>query len=297
MRISAFAVASPTTIEPGSATPWSRAATFVVSPIDTAWGEAAADEADRGLAGVDPDADVEVRDLPGPRPPGVLLYLGDDRERGPRRALGVVLVRPAGRRRRRRSRRPCTPGRLPPNCSTARLMRLTHSPITSLTSSGPRRSPSVVEPTMSAKSAVTAGARPRPGAGIAGRRARLGRDARLDGQASSAAAERREHGLRLADRPRPRRTRRRRWTRSPALSARGPSIALAVDPGAVERAEILDLEPAARRHGSPRGVARSSGSSMVTSASTRPTTSSVSTAIRCPASGPSFITSEGTWRV
>ena len=40
MRISAFAVASPTTIEPGAATPCSRAATFVVSPIATAWGEA-----------------------------------------------------------------------------------------------------------------------------------------------------------------------------------------------------------------------------------------------------------------
>src|SRR5205823_10366978 len=44
---------------------------------------------------------------------------------------------------------------VPPNSSTAPLTRVTHSPTSAFTSSGSRRSPSAVEPTMSAKSAVT----------------------------------------------------------------------------------------------------------------------------------------------
>ena len=55
---------------PGSADAWSRAATFVVSPTATDCGSACADEADGGLAGVDPDAGTEVGDAPGvARPP------------------------------------------------------------------------------------------------------------------------------------------------------------------------------------------------------------------------------------
>src|SRR5207344_427493 len=42
----------------------------------------------------------------------------------------------------------------PPKSSTARLIRVTHSPTSALTSSGPSRSPRPVDPTMSANSAV-----------------------------------------------------------------------------------------------------------------------------------------------
>src|SRR5438105_10646661 len=44
---------------------------------------------------------------------------------------------------------------VPPNSSTVRLMRETHSPINAFTSSGPSRSPKPVEPTTSANRAVT----------------------------------------------------------------------------------------------------------------------------------------------
>src|SRR6266545_1659966 len=43
---------------------------------------------------------------------------------------------------------------VPPNSSTARDMRVTHSPTRAFTSSGPRRSPSAVDPTTSANRAV-----------------------------------------------------------------------------------------------------------------------------------------------
>src|SRR5205823_4785816 len=44
---------------------------------------------------------------------------------------------------------------VPPNSSTAPPRRVMHSPTSAFTSSGSRRSPSAVDPTMSAKSAVT----------------------------------------------------------------------------------------------------------------------------------------------
>src|SRR6266581_3391880 len=44
---------------------------------------------------------------------------------------------------------------VPPNSSTARLMRLTHSPIRAFTPSGPRRSPSAVDPTTPANRPVS----------------------------------------------------------------------------------------------------------------------------------------------
>src|ERR671937_1223407 len=44
---------------------------------------------------------------------------------------------------------------VPPNSSTTRLIRVTHSPTSAFTSSGLSRSPKPVEPTMSAKRAVT----------------------------------------------------------------------------------------------------------------------------------------------
>src|SRR5215831_5908276 len=57
------------------------------------------------------------------------------------------------------------------------------------------------------------------------------------------------------------------------------------------RSSISSASPTGRIAACRREI---SGSSIVTSASTRPTTSSVSTGTRCPASGPSFMIREGT---
>ena len=200
----------------------SRAATFVVSPDrDRLWAS---------------------RRRPGPTAAGPVLIptrtlkseicheLLDLRGRtpAPRRRSRAQSV-PRARRRPRGPEAPkkaaipspmyaCT---MPPNCSTAWLIRPTNSPITSLTSSGLRRSPSVVEPTMSANSAVTgrssscrepAAAAPASAGSRAAPRGRRGR-----GTVRSRSSRAR------SARPRPRTRQPPTCTRSPLASTRRPS--------------------------------------------------------------------------
>ena len=89
-----FAVASPTTIVPGPAMLWSRAATFVVSP-STPPGARRRRPARPPHAGVDPDANVEVGDLPRASRPPRRTAVRRLRSRAQSvRALGVVLMGP-----------------------------------------------------------------------------------------------------------------------------------------------------------------------------------------------------------
>ena len=155
VRIKVFAVASPTTIVPGPAMLWSRAATFVVSPIDTAWGEAAP----TSPTAVTPVL-IPMRTLKS-EICHALLTSSAYRCTSAAIASAVRAARSAssswarGKPKKAAIPSPMYACTMPPNCSTAWLIRLTHSPMTSLVSSGLRRSPRLVEPTMSANSAVT----------------------------------------------------------------------------------------------------------------------------------------------
>ena len=92
--ISRWAVVSPVTIVPGAAAAWSRAATFVISPSATACGVAGPDHADSREPAVDPDADVELLDLPGlANVAPVRPHHLEHREPRLGGAVGVVLVR------------------------------------------------------------------------------------------------------------------------------------------------------------------------------------------------------------
>ena len=114
-----------------------------------------ADEPDRCLPRVDPDPGVEVGDFPGRLDlTAVFADVSEDRKGRTGRALRVVLV---CLRNAEEGSDPiahvCLDDAAVP--FHGRVIRLTNSPITTFTSSGLRRSPSVVEPTMSANSAVT----------------------------------------------------------------------------------------------------------------------------------------------
>ena len=116
----------------------------------------AADGPQHREPGLDPDPDGEPLDAPIARDrvassPDRL----DDAQAGQDRPLGIVLV---GDRRAEQGQQAVA--RVlghgsPPNSATASAIRVTAPPTIALKSSGSRRSPSAVEPTTSAKSAVT----------------------------------------------------------------------------------------------------------------------------------------------
>ena len=114
-----------------------------------------ADQADRGLAAVDADADVEVLDLPRrANVCGVLLDDGEDAERGERGSLGIVLV---CRRDTEEGADAVSHVRL--DVAAVLLDRTAHAGDALahelLHLRGESRSPNDVEPTTSANSAVT----------------------------------------------------------------------------------------------------------------------------------------------
>ena len=153
--ISRRAVPSPTRIVPGSAAAWIRAATLVMSPSTT----------DRGCAA--PTAPTAARPLLIPT-----RTLNSSMPHAWRMssAYAVTVASTAsaasaarsgssscadGTPKQAQMPSPMYDSTTPPYSSTARLMRVMHSPTSAFTSSGRSRSPSPVEPTMSAKSAVT----------------------------------------------------------------------------------------------------------------------------------------------
>ena len=83
------AVVPPTTISPGAAASWSRAARLTASPVTIRSARGAA--AGTGLAGVDADPDLELLGGPVARVPG--CETGEHPERGPHRPSWIVLVR------------------------------------------------------------------------------------------------------------------------------------------------------------------------------------------------------------
>ncbi len=149
------AVASPTAIVPGSVVDWSRAATLVASPSATWLGSAA------------PTSPTAVWPLLMPTRTSKSSIFQAARMSAPYSST-TARIRSAASAARSGSSSwasgtpksaqipsPMYAWTWPPYSSTARLMRVTHSPTSAFTSAGESRSPSDVEPTTSAKSAVT----------------------------------------------------------------------------------------------------------------------------------------------
>ena len=153
--ISRRAVLSPTRIVPGSAAAWIRAAMLVMSPSTT----------DRGWAA--PTAPTAASPL---LMPTRTLNSSIPHAWRMSSAYAATVASTAspdsaarsgssscadGTPKQAQMPSPMYDSTTPPYSSTARLMRVMHSPTRAFTSSGRSRSPSPVEPTMSANSAVT----------------------------------------------------------------------------------------------------------------------------------------------
>ncbi len=150
------AVPSPTRIVPGSASAWSRAATFTASPIAP---YSTREPAPTAPTTTGPDS-TPTR-TPNPSIPQLR------RTSSANSPISSTIRNPA--RRARSGSSSCATGApksastpsparsliVPPNASTAPTIRPTASPTTSFSSSGSSRSPRAVDPTRSANSAVT----------------------------------------------------------------------------------------------------------------------------------------------
>ncbi len=184
-------------------------------------------------------------------------------------------------------------------------MRLTHSPTTIFTSAGVRRSPRLVEPTMSANRAVTGRSSSSAPAGAGGRSSTRGSGAAGTTAAAAGAAfassAARGASPGIARTVRPSSTGSARTSMelvptvmtSPAASRFVPTMRSPFTqvPLSDPRSSTSIESSAGRTNAWRREM---SGSSMVISAFRRPTTSWDSIVNRRPASGPSLSTSDGT---